>query len=109
MHSRQDYLDHKCTHREYYAQFVTPEIVSLVEHRIGRMDILTSRDEHFNDIPLNRWDNLQWEITCHIDGPLRKAGDFPTLSGCVCTAKEAARQIAERAKQERTRHEHTQP
>jgi len=81
MFTRQDYLDNKCTHREYYAQFVTLYIKAMVSNFIGINHIKASMDEHFNDIPLGLWDTL------------RCGGK--TLSDNVCIAKEAAKQLKE--------------
>ena len=79
-------------HRDYYAQFVTESVKNTLLHSIGRSSILNSSDHHFfNDIPLRRWDTLP--IFATTDRAMRKAGDYPTLSGKVCIYKEAARQI----------------
>lgn len=93
MYSRQDYLDHKCTHREYYAQFVTEDTKKIVLHYIGRENLLYSRDPYFNDIPLKRWDNLVKFL-----GPvsrMKETQDFLTSVGGVCILKEAANQLKE--------------
>lgn len=55
---REDYMSNTCSHQEYYSQFITPKIKQLVEAEIGIDRIKSSKDEHFNDIPLARWDHL---------------------------------------------------
>jgi hypothetical protein len=81
-------------HRAYYAQFVTEETKEIVRRYIGEDKIRASKDRHFNDIPLAKWDAL----AC---GGLPRAiafkdvGDFSSLAGEVCIAKEAAQQIRE--------------
>ena len=90
-HTRKQYLDRECTHREYYGQFVTKG----VSDALGGLDILKSNDVHFNDIPLKRWDMRAPFIKLHVGRQLRDAGDYFTLSGAVCILKEAARQIVE--------------
>ena len=94
MYTRNDYLDGKCTHREYYAQFVTEEVRQRVTQRIGKSRIVASEDEHFNDISLVHWDRVGpfWSA---IHERVKEAGDYMTMAGIVCIAKEAARQIVE--------------
>jgi len=93
MKTRQDYLDGKISHREYYGQFVTDSIKKTVLQFIGRKKIVLSQDDSFNDIPLARWDDLP---TLAPSGLLmHEAGDYLTLAGKVCIYKEAARQIKE--------------
>ena len=94
MISRQDYLAGKCTHRDWYGQFVTKGIVDNVLHTIGKDRIRQSTDPAFNDISLHEWDGFashHWGLTAK----LAEAGDFLTLSAYVCVAKEAAQQIRE--------------
>ena len=74
-HTREDYLNGKCTHREYYAQFVTQEMKVRLKGYIGLDNLLKSRDEHLNDIALRAWDLF-------IAGPLKislkSVGDYAT-------------------------------
>ncbi len=98
--SHEDYINKKCTHREYYAQFVTKGIKVMVESRIGLQRILNSKDEHLNDIPLAEWDRL---AGCRMSGsqligtPTPRIDDG-SLSSAVCTFKEAAKQLIETSK-----------
>jgi hypothetical protein len=62
---------------------------------IGKARLLASTDEHLNDIPLKRWDNLPGIITGEVDTKMRAGKDSPSAAGKVCIAKEAARQIIE--------------
>jgi hypothetical protein len=94
MITREDYMDHKATHREYYGQFITPTIVAQVARMIGKDRIMASTDPHFNDIPLREWDAFSgsaWGLTAK----MKEAGDYLTLSAYVCVAKEAACRIKE--------------
>ncbi len=96
MKTRLDYLAGKCTHREYYAQFVTAAVLGRVASRIGLDRIRKSQDQHLNDIPLSKWDALfQDACPADVNRMMREAGDFPTLAGMVSLAKEAARQLVE--------------
>jgi hypothetical protein len=91
---RSQYMDHSVSHQEYYSQFVTPAILSLVRSAIGKKNIKTSTDEHFNDIPLHRWDLLaSYPVMMAASKPLKECGDGFSLSGVVCIAKAAARII----------------
>jgi hypothetical protein len=114
MFTRQDYMNTKGTpeeraaaHRRYYAQFVNASIIAQVVRFIGADAIRNSKDPHFNDIALVNWDRLcglkKWQSTQQplrpLFGPLpitfNELGDFCTLAGLVCIAKEAARQWLE--------------
>lgn len=92
-HSRKDYLDGKCTHREYYAQFVNDRTRGVVAQSITMSQLLASTDEHLNDIPLGRWDALPH----YVAGDMKAAGDWLSPAGWVCIAKEAAQQLIEEA------------
>lgn len=95
-YTRAQYLNHECTHREYYAQFVNDSIRAIVKEAIP--EIFRSKDEHFNDISLRRWDMLVSFIPYPVAGKLKELGDYMTLAGGVCILKEAARQLVEAAK-----------
>jgi hypothetical protein len=93
MYTRNDYLEKRCSHREYYGQFVSAAILRTVRVSVGEYRIKNSTDPHFNDIPLSIWDNVLTLAPCYLTKAMREAGDNPTLAGLVCVAKEAARQI----------------
>ena len=90
--TRKQYMDGEATHREYNSQFVNRSVKWRVLQHIGEDKLRASTDEHLNDIPLKKWDQLgsvgsraQWDAT----------GDWPTMAGFVCIHKEAARQLIE--------------
>lgn len=96
MFTRKQYLNKECSHREYYAQFVTEPVKARVRMCIGWERLKNSTDEHLNDIPLRLWDTLgavgtkrEWDA----------ADDYPTMAGRTCIYKEAARQIIEEARE----------
>lgn len=83
----------------YYGQFVTPAILRVVASHIGTAAILASKDEHFNDIPLRRWDQL---YTCMVTPQTQELaiqlgetskGWKISLACAVCIAKCAAGKI----------------
>jgi len=94
MITRKEYMAGKFTHREYYGQFVTDAIKTLVRNHIGEQVIKRSEDPHLNDIPLRRWDNLHQAILsiCGKAIASTTTGGI-RLSDTVCIAKEAAKQI----------------
>jgi hypothetical protein len=106
-YTRNDYLKNRCTHRQYYAQFVTEEMKSRLVRYLGLDTLLESKDEHLNDIPLRMWDLF---IAGPLAIPLKSVGDCSTMAGNVCIAKEAARQIIEehQIKDDATGDQHTQ-
>ena len=83
MFTRKDYLDDKCSHREYYGQFVTNSHKALVK---------SFNVDGSNKTPLYVWDGLPF-ITLAIS--MGSVGDSPTLAGKVCIFKEACRQTKE--------------
>ena len=105
MYTRKDYMNNVCTHHEYYSQFVTPGVISLVKTHIGEQKLLTSTDPHFNDILLAKWDRLsewtrsyintkQW-ATCE-NPSLVAEGKYPwSLSSNCCILKAAAKMIVD--------------
>lgn len=95
MKTRKEYLNNECTHSEYYGQFVTNSIKSLVKQQFGIQVLRDSyaSDEHLNNIPLVKWDVIAPLVTS--GGKMKDCGDYLTLSGQVCILKEAARQLIE--------------
>jgi hypothetical protein len=114
--TRADYLDSskpEATHRAYYAQFVTDEIRQRLLRHIGREEIISSTDPHFNDIALRRWDALTRYAAYPIDRYVPYPGVVPSnvremlletdpnigsgQSAMLYIYKEAAQQIREEA------------
>jgi hypothetical protein len=91
MYTRQDYLSHKCTHSEYYSQFVTSHTLKLVNDIFGKDHLKEcyTKDQNLNNIPLYKWDNLALFVNC--DKALKECGDFSSLAGKVCILKESAK------------------
>ena len=88
MFTRQQYLNHECTHAEYYAQMVTPAIKKAVAAKFNIARLYDGRDDHFNNIPLKEWDYLR--IPGRVTLP---PGESLTAAVAVCIWKEAARQL----------------
>ena len=91
MHTRKDYINGRCSHKEYYAQFVNDNAKLMILDSIGIDRIKKSKDGNFNDIPLKLWDSIG--LPSGISELLKQAGDYYTLAGQVCILKEGAREI----------------
>jgi hypothetical protein len=96
MKTRRDYIDGKATFSEYYQQFTTPALIEAVTRKIGIDRVKASKDPHLNDIPLAKWDSifLNYNLKKEIALKMQEAGDFLSMAGAVCTAKECARTLA---------------
>jgi len=96
MKTRKDYIDGKVTFSDYYRQFITAELEKAVAEKIGIDAVKRSNDPHLNDIPLRKWDYLfqDYKLKKGIALKMHEAGDFLSLAGAVCTAKECARMLA---------------
>ena len=97
MITRKDYMTKKATHREYYGQLVTPEIIRTVASFIGGDKLLASTDEHLNDISLAHWDAMHQFLPPYYMSAMIETDPNcgRSLSNTVCVAKEAARQWIE--------------
>ena len=95
-YTRAQYLARKCTHTEYFAQFVTPALTQAVVVAIGAKKLAAAKDKHLNDIPLHRWDALNDLIMAHCLRAVNAAEGRPegpycwSLSETVSIAKCAA-------------------
>lgn len=97
MFTRKDYMDGRCDHRRYYAQFVTPAVFRMVERRFTAERLVRCSDQsYFNTIPLHQWDMMVPTLERMVDRRLMKElGEGWSLGTGVCILKEAARQIVE--------------
>lgn len=96
MITRQEYMDGKATHEQYYGQFVTDALKRAVTDRFGIETLVNSTDPHFNDIPLGQWDAFSQTMPFLVS--MRKVFEAQgnrgwSLATVVCLAKEAARQV----------------
>lgn len=98
MFTRQDYINGKINHNDYYAQFVTPQMLDSIASYIGSDKLLSSTDPHLNDIPLKQWDFLPWEQSAFDKVREANGTGGVSLSDKVCIWKNAARQFIEREK-----------
>jgi hypothetical protein len=108
MFTRKDYLENKCTHREYWAQFVTAGMRRMVQQRIGVELLQRSTNPHFSDVTtLQHWDVMKPVTFTMLDQKAWREIQYPeytdprsigwSLSDNTCLLKEAARQLVEQA------------
>lgn len=104
MYTRKQYMDGDVTRRQYYGQFVSPEVTQTVLRAIGREAIMASTDEYFNDIPLRKWEAVIGfadtsrpcvNNTLGAASALRQAGDDVSAVNLIRILQEAAQQIKE--------------
>lgn len=97
MITREEYMkDSAKLHNAYWEQFVTPEVIALVNRNISTAEIKSSEDKYFNDIKLVRWDSLYYQGLPQLTLKLRQqAKEDNSLGASVCIAKAAARIIKE--------------
>lgn len=106
METRQNYLNGKVSHKDYYGQFVDETMKNEVKRSIGMEDLIKSKDEHLNDIPLAKWDALAGflfrgstmvmspkSIKKELSDKFKSAGEGLSCATMVCIYKEAARQL----------------
>ena len=96
MFTRKEYLDGKCTHSEYYSQYVeNTDAKGLVLSFWDEKTLFEAyeKDEHLNTLSIKSWDELAERLTIGPWLTFSELGDMNTLSNRVCVLKEAARQI----------------
>ena len=94
MWTRKQFMDGECSHRTYYAQFVTQGVLDSVRRHFTMERLMRCSDqENFNTIPLVQWDMLSSAV--HRTQIMRDAGEGMSLGTAVCILKEAARQLVE--------------
>jgi hypothetical protein len=108
-YTRVQYMAKECTHDQYYGQFVTRGVTSLVLSVIGEHRIINSKDKYFNDIPLHEWDALKDFVRMSINTKKFMRLTWPDYSGpnvvywstsdAVCIAKQVARMVREEVQQ----------
>ncbi len=112
MFTRQDYMNDKVSHREYYAQFVNEDVKRMVLNMFTLVELENAyrKDEYFNNLPMKKWDQLGGFVFNSHTGEMimkpttispvdikliRELGEGVSASTMVCIYKEAAKQIVE--------------
>lgn len=102
MFTRKDYLDGKCTHSEYYSQYVeSTDAKDLVLTFWDEKTLFEAykKDKYLNSLPIKDWYDLANRMIIGPKLTFSELGDMNTLSSRVCVLKEAARQIIKKYQQ----------
>ncbi len=99
MKTRQDYLEGRCEHSEYYGEIAKVCGVAFTDSAdIARFKRALATDSNLNSIPLAWWDGRAAALMTYNGAAVRRAlkerGDFYSMAGGVCILKEAARKAA---------------
>ena len=88
-------MNDEFSHEVYFSQFVDDRVVSVILRSIGIEDLLSSKDEHLNDIPLHKWDSLTslMGLNKNLSDKLKETGEGNSKASMVCIFKNGARQI----------------
>jgi hypothetical protein len=108
MFTRAQYLNKECTHREYWAQFVTAGMKSMVARNFSLERLQRSQNEYFNDVTvLSDWEIMRGNTFAMLDLKKWREIQYPeytdprsigwSMSDNTCLLKEAARQLVEEA------------
>lgn len=101
MKTRTQYLSGEISHSDFYRQFVDDRVKNIVRKDLKGSGYLKglkekiAEDESLRNIPLSFWDSFSQSInTAEVFSKMKQAGDYLTLAGIVCIAKEAAKIIS---------------
>ena len=96
---RNQYHTDPSIHDEYFLQFANPIIRRILSNSITVEQLRESKDPHFNDIPLDRWDSIAKYITPYINNErLKEAREFNSLSTRDCILKALAKDLVASSK-----------
>lgn len=100
MFTRQDYMEGRCDHHEYYMEIAREVGLDYTtSSELGRWRRALETDPHMNNIPLAYWDKIAMELGA--DAVVRRAlktrGDSFSLGTGVCLAKAAAIEAVRRS------------
>lgn len=94
--TRQDYMQHRVTHRQYYAEIARLAGIKFEPNHSVVVRAKRSTDEHYNDIPLLVWDRLGYLARAGLTRAFKECEDCYSMAGACCAMKEAVRQAVER-------------
>lgn len=96
--TRADYLNKVVTFEQYYRAIAKDAGVAF--HPGSFLDrvkrALARGDEHLTSVPLAEWDSFSRGARQATAPAFKRHGDFWSLAGGVCVAKQAARDAAEK-------------
>ena len=97
-YSRKDYMTDKCTHQQYYNQFVNNYVLASVRAKYTPAELvaLLDADEHLNNINMSRIDTWTRGAASYLAGVnyrLNGCRSWSPSMGCS-TFKAACKQVA---------------
>lgn len=94
--TRDQYMnDSENLHHKYHLQFMTDDIVESVKQLMPQ--VMTSKDEHLNDIPLHQWDSAAHYHASEMSKKCKELGTFYSQATGVCVLKAVARHLRKQA------------
>jgi hypothetical protein len=93
--TREDYSLNRCSHHDYYSQFVNVGTIERLLKNISRSRIELSDDDCFNDIPNHTWDSIVLHPFELNSKAFEKSGEVRCPAVRTCLLKAAARQLKE--------------
>lgn len=89
--TRQDYMADKCTHEQYYAQFINDAGIEMVKKSQAYKTLIKKGTKDVSKVEAEVWDRIG--TAGEAANLLKQLGDFWTLSAAICINKAIARQL----------------
>lgn len=94
--SHKDYLDGKISHRDYYRTLGQAIGLTANDVPFGAEEICASKDEHFNDLPLAKWDAQHFNVMNKVKAAHRTEITGWSISKTVSCLKTIAQDIRDK-------------
>lgn len=89
--TRQDYMADKCTHEQYYAQFINDAGIEMVKNSKAFKTLIKKGSKDVSTVEVGVWDCIG--TAGEAANLLKTLGDNWSLSAAVCINKAIARQL----------------
>jgi hypothetical protein len=93
--TRQDYMADKCTHEQYYAQFINAAGIEMVKKSQAYKTLIKKGSKDVSMVEVGVWDLIG--TAGESVNLMKTLGDNWSLAGAVCINKAIARQLLEAA------------
>jgi hypothetical protein len=93
--TRQDYMADKCTHEQYYAQFINAAGIEMVKKSQAYKTLIKKGSKDVSLVEVGVWDLIG--TAGEAVNLMKTLGDNWSLAGAVCINKAIARQLLEAA------------
>lgn len=92
--TQSDFINDKCSHSQYYSQYVTEGVKNVVKELMSLHILMRSKDSELNDIDLSKWGSMSYHIEGIVRPLVKQIGEAPyTIADGVLILKEAAKSI----------------